>query len=90
MDKEVVVTCAKATTQQRLCIVIVEQMDMLVRPSSTALGFLDGTKYGAQSGRHPSDCHHHLLAPDRPDDPRWRRCAAALRLQWRKRCCRTM
>jgi ATPase family protein associated with various cellular activities (AAA) len=42
-DKDVVVTCAKAARQQRPCIVMVEEMDMLVRPSSAALGFLDGT-----------------------------------------------
>ena len=42
-DKEVVVTCAKAAAQKRPCIVMVEEMDMLVRPSSAALGFLDGT-----------------------------------------------
>ena len=42
-DEDVVVTCAKAAIQQRPCIVMVEEMDMLVRPSSAALGFLDGT-----------------------------------------------
>jgi hypothetical protein len=42
-DEEVVVTCAKAAAQKRPCIVLVEEMDMLVRPSSAALGFLDGT-----------------------------------------------
>ncbi len=42
-DMDVVVTCAKAARQQRPCIVMVEEMDMLVRPSSAALGFLDGT-----------------------------------------------
>jgi len=42
-DKEVVAICAKAAAQQRPCIVMVEEMDMLVRPSSAALGFLDGT-----------------------------------------------
>ena len=42
-DEDVVVTCAKAAAQKRPCIVMVEEMDMLVRPSSAALGFLDGT-----------------------------------------------
>ena len=42
-DMDVVVTCAKAARQQRPCIVMVEEMDMLVKPSSGALGFLDGT-----------------------------------------------
>ena len=42
-DEGAVMTCAKAATQQRPCIVMVEEMDMLVRPSSAALGFLDGT-----------------------------------------------
>ena len=42
-DAEVVATCAKAAAQQRPCIVMVEEMDMLARPSSAALGFLDGT-----------------------------------------------
>jgi hypothetical protein len=42
-DKDVVLTCAKAAAQRRPCIVMVEEMDMLVRPSSAALGFLDGT-----------------------------------------------
>ena len=42
-DMDVVVTCAKAAAQRRPCIVMVEEMDMLVRPSSVALGFLDGT-----------------------------------------------
>jgi SpoVK/Ycf46/Vps4 family AAA+-type ATPase len=42
-DMDVVVTCAKAARQQRACIVMVEEMDMLVKPSSGALGFLDGT-----------------------------------------------
>jgi ATPase family associated with various cellular activities (AAA) len=42
-DKEAVLTCAKAAAQQRPCIAMVEEMDMLVRPSSAALGFLDGT-----------------------------------------------
>jgi hypothetical protein len=42
-DKEVVITCAKAAAQQRPCVVMVEEMDMLVRPSGAALGFLDGT-----------------------------------------------
>jgi hypothetical protein len=42
-DEEVVVTCARAAAQKRPCIVMVEEMDMLVRPSSAALGFLDGT-----------------------------------------------
>jgi SpoVK/Ycf46/Vps4 family AAA+-type ATPase len=42
-DKEAVITCAKAAAQERPCIVMVEEMDMLVRPSSAALGFLDGT-----------------------------------------------
>jgi hypothetical protein len=42
-DKDVVVTCAKAAAQERPCVVMVEEMDMLVRPSSAALGFLDGT-----------------------------------------------
>jgi SpoVK/Ycf46/Vps4 family AAA+-type ATPase len=49
-DKEVVVTCAKATAQQRPCIVMVEEMDMLTRPSSAALGFLDG----ADTPRNPA------------------------------------
>jgi hypothetical protein len=42
-DEDAVVTCAKAAAQQRPCIVMVEEMDMLARPTSTALGFLDGT-----------------------------------------------
>jgi hypothetical protein len=42
-DMDVVVTCAKAAAQRRPCIVMVEEMDMLVRPSSVALSFLDGT-----------------------------------------------
>jgi SpoVK/Ycf46/Vps4 family AAA+-type ATPase len=42
-DAEVVATCAKAAAQQRPCVVTVEEMDMLARPSSAALGFLDGT-----------------------------------------------
>jgi SpoVK/Ycf46/Vps4 family AAA+-type ATPase len=42
-DSSVVGTCAKAAAQARPCIVMVEEMDMLVRPSSAALGFLDGT-----------------------------------------------
>src|SRR5207245_10051112 len=42
-DKDVVITCAKAAAQKRPCIVMVEEMDMLVRPCSAALGFLDGT-----------------------------------------------
>jgi SpoVK/Ycf46/Vps4 family AAA+-type ATPase len=42
-DDEVVMTCAKSAAQQRPCIVMVEEMDMLVRPTSAALGFLDGT-----------------------------------------------
>jgi SpoVK/Ycf46/Vps4 family AAA+-type ATPase len=49
-DREVVVTCAKAGAQKRPCIVMVEEMDMLVRPSSAALGFLDGT----DSPRNPA------------------------------------
>jgi hypothetical protein len=39
----VVTTCARAAAQARPCIVMVEEMDMLVRPTSAALGFLDGT-----------------------------------------------
>src|SRR5262249_51498740 len=42
-DDEVVTTCAKAAAQQRPCVVMVEEMDMLIRPTSAALGFLDGT-----------------------------------------------
>jgi SpoVK/Ycf46/Vps4 family AAA+-type ATPase len=42
-DMDVVVTCAKAAAQKRPCIVMVEEMDMLMRPSSVALSFLDGT-----------------------------------------------
>jgi hypothetical protein len=42
-DHEAVSTCAKAAAQQRPCIVMVEEMDMLTKPSSAALGFLDGT-----------------------------------------------
>src|SRR3954451_11051582 len=42
-DAEVVATCVKAAAQQRACVVIVEEMDMLAMPSSAALGFLDGT-----------------------------------------------
>ena len=42
-DSSVVGTCAKAAAQARPCIVMVEEMDMLVRPTSAALGFLDGT-----------------------------------------------
>jgi SpoVK/Ycf46/Vps4 family AAA+-type ATPase len=42
-DDDVVGTCAKAAAQARPCIVMVEEMDMLVRPTSAALGFLDGT-----------------------------------------------
>jgi hypothetical protein len=42
-DGEVIVTCEKAGRQARPCIVMVEEMDMLSRPSSAALGFLDGT-----------------------------------------------
>ena len=42
-DEDVVFTCAKAAAQKRPCVVMVEEMDMLVRPSSAALGFLDGT-----------------------------------------------
>src|ERR1700716_1118655 len=43
MDSEAVETCAKAAAQRQPCIVMVEEMDMLVRPSGAALGFLDGT-----------------------------------------------
>jgi SpoVK/Ycf46/Vps4 family AAA+-type ATPase len=42
-DADVVLACAKAAAQARPCIVMVEEMDMLVRPTSAALGFLDGT-----------------------------------------------
>jgi hypothetical protein len=42
-DDEVVATCAKAAAQKRPCLVLVEEMDMLTRPTSAALGFLDGT-----------------------------------------------
>jgi hypothetical protein len=42
-DDEVVMTCAKAAAQHRPCVVMVEEMDMLIRPTSAALGFLDGT-----------------------------------------------
>jgi hypothetical protein len=42
-DQEAVATCAKAAAQGQPCIVMVEEMDMLVRPSGAALGFLDGT-----------------------------------------------
>ena len=42
-DAEVVATCARAAAQHRPCVVMVEEMDMLARPSSAALGFLDGT-----------------------------------------------
>jgi len=42
-DNDAVFTCARAAAQQRPCIVMVEEMDMLVRPSNAALGFLDGT-----------------------------------------------
>jgi hypothetical protein len=42
-DGDAVVTCGKAAAQARPCIVMVEEMDMLVRPTSAALGFLDGT-----------------------------------------------
>jgi hypothetical protein len=42
-DGDAVVTCARAATQERPCVVMVEEMDMLARPSSAALGFLDGT-----------------------------------------------
>ena len=42
-DDDVVITCGKAAAQARPCVVMVEEMDMLVRPTSAALGFLDGT-----------------------------------------------
>jgi ATPase family associated with various cellular activities (AAA) len=102
-DSSVVGTCAKAAAQARPCIVMVEEMDMLVRPTSAtsaALGFLDGT----DTPRNPAGTY--LIAttnyPRRIDKRILKRpgridrvlSVAALRAglrPWsRKACCRRM
>ncbi len=49
-DEEAVAVCTMAAAKGSPCIVLVEEMDMLARPSSAALGFLDGTDTPRNSG----------------------------------------
>ena len=67
-DQEVVVTCAKAAAQQRPCIVMVEEMDMLVQAQQRGARISRRHGYAAQSGGHLPDRHHQLPAQDRQAD----------------------
>ena len=63
-DPSVVGTCAKAAAQARPCIVMVEEMDMLVRPTQRGPRLSRRHGHAAQPGRNLPDRHHELSAPD--------------------------